>query len=177
MSWQFRVSIFRLPALAGVFALMLLAMLARSVFAAGNAGARIVIVGTDDQLYVCSGECTKSECITCPVKGLQVRAWSEIRRVSMNAQFEPPIMPPWEESPKRPVVPMRYGWPTFSPDGSKLAYSWDRPQRRRQPIRHFGFRFRPAFLDSDFCQPSGADSMCFNENGRCSHVTDHSVGG
>ena len=34
-------------------------------------------------------------------------------------------MPPQEEEPAEPRVPMmRYGWPTFSPDGIKLAYSW-----------------------------------------------------
>ena len=74
MSWQFRVSMFRLQVLSGLIALMLLAMLAPSAFAAGKAGARIVILGTDDQLYVCSGDCAKTECVTCPVKGLQVRA-------------------------------------------------------------------------------------------------------
>jgi hypothetical protein len=99
-------------------------MLAPCSFAGGKAGARVVILGTDEQLYVCSGNCAKSECITCPVKGLQVRARSGIRRVSMNAQFEVPGMPPLEDEPAPRVAAMRYGWPTFSPDGSKLAYSW-----------------------------------------------------
>jgi Tol biopolymer transport system component len=126
MSWQFRFFFFRLRAFFGLIGLLLLpAMLASSSFAAGKTGARIAILGTDDQLYVCSGECTKSECITCPVKGLQVRAPSPIRRVSMNAQFEMPGIPhPDEGGPPPRVATMKYGWPTFSPDGSKLAYSW-----------------------------------------------------
>ena len=69
------------------------AMFAPSAFAAGKA-ARIVILGTDDQLYVCAGDCAKVECLTCPVKGLQVRARAGIRPVSMNAQFDMPDMPP-----------------------------------------------------------------------------------
>ena len=99
-------------------------MLGPSAYAAGKS-ARIVVLGTDDQIYVCSGDCKKTECITCPVKGLQVRAQSPLRRVSMNAQFGVPEMPPSDESPEQPrTPPMKYGWPTFSPDGSMLAYSW-----------------------------------------------------
>jgi Tol biopolymer transport system component len=128
MSWQFRVSIFRAQTLFPLilFALAIpLAMFTPYALAASKTPARIAIVGTDDQVYVCSGECSKSECITCPVKGMQVRARSGIRRVSMNAQFGGmPGMPPPEEAPAPRVAPMKYGWPTFSPDGSKLAYSW-----------------------------------------------------
>src|SRR5579864_4238641 len=98
---------------------------APNLLAAAKAPARIVILGTDEQLYTCSGECAKAECITCAVKGLQVRATSNIRRVAMNAQFDIPGMPPLRQGPEdRPVPMMRYGWPTFSPDGTKLAYSW-----------------------------------------------------
>jgi Tol biopolymer transport system component len=124
MSRQFRFPICRSYALLGSLALVLVTMLAQSSFAAGKTGARIAVLGTDDQLYVCSGECAKSECITCPVRGMQVRAPSRIRPVSMNAQFDMPGMPPSEEAPAPRVALMKYGWPTFSPDGSKLAYSW-----------------------------------------------------
>jgi hypothetical protein len=108
-------------------ALLMLATVTPHAFAAARAAARIVILGTDDQLYVCSGECTKSECITCPVKGLQVRATpgiGGIRRVAMRTQFEVPGMPPLQDQPGPQVAMMRYGWPTFSPDGTRLAYSW-----------------------------------------------------
>src|ERR1017187_1388115 len=82
MSWQFRVSIFRAQTLFPLilFALAIpLAMFTPYALAASKTPARIAIVGTDDQVYVCSGECSKSECITCPVKGMQVRARSGIR--------------------------------------------------------------------------------------------------
>src|ERR1700733_9895020 len=120
MSRRFRASIF----FASV-ALSLFAIFASHGLAASRSAARIVILGTDDQLYTCSGECAKAECITCPVRGLQVRAPSNLRRVSMRTQFDIPGMPPEEEQPEEPRVPMmKFGWPTFSPDGTKLAYSW-----------------------------------------------------
>jgi Tol biopolymer transport system component len=125
---QFRISISRLktPLASIAMAFLLLAILTPDSFAAGKAGARIVVLGTDDQLYVCSGDCSKAECITCPVRGMQVRAKPTFRPVSMTrgAQFDIPGMPPSDEGPGPRVALMRYGWPTFSPDGSKLAYSW-----------------------------------------------------
>jgi Tol biopolymer transport system component len=126
---QFRVSIFKSQILLVLLALALPMLTASpSVLAAGKP-ARIVFLGTDDQIYVCSGDCAKNECLTCPVKGLQVRARSAIRpvsmRSSMNAQFDIPGLPPQGDAPEQRRVPvMKYGWPTFSPDGSKLAYSW-----------------------------------------------------
>src|SRR5580704_15493494 len=125
MTPHHRASMFQPPVLFRFAATALLfALLTPCAFAAGKLAARIVVLGTDDQLYVCSGDCAKSECITCPIKGLQVRAPSPIRRVSMKIQFEVPGMPPQEDQPGPEVAVMRYGWPTFSPDGSKLAYSW-----------------------------------------------------
>lgn len=124
MSPQFQVFTLRWLVLTRLLATVtFLAMLTPSSFAAGKGG-RIVILGTDEQLYVCSGECSKSECITCPVSGTHVRAQSPLHPVSMNTQFEIPGMPPLQEQPEPRVPVMRYGWPTFSPDGSKLAYSW-----------------------------------------------------
>jgi Tol biopolymer transport system component len=121
MSPQFRLSMFAARTLFAVIALL---MITPSAFAAGKA-ARIVVLGTDDQLYVCNGDCAKAECITCPVKGLQVHAGAGIRPVSMNTQFDMPDMPPSQQAPEGPRVEvMKYGWPTFAPDGSKLAYSW-----------------------------------------------------
>jgi hypothetical protein len=146
MSQQLRVSTFPLPTLFALIAslprsgsnllrvgsILLLAALSLSLTtsippasAAGKAPARIVVLGTDDQIYVCTGNCAKTDCLTCPVKGLQVRAQAGIRTVAMRTQFDQPGLPPSEEAPAVPGVPVtKYGWPTFSPDGSKLAYSW-----------------------------------------------------
>jgi Tol biopolymer transport system component len=130
MSPQLRVPFSRVQTLlssvvmAVALAAVALAMFAPEALAAARAAARIVMLGTDDQIYVCSGDCAKSECITCPIKGLQVRGPAGIRRVSTTAQFEVPGMPPSDEGAPPRVMTTRYGWPTFSPDGSKLAYSW-----------------------------------------------------
>jgi len=131
MSLQLRASIFTSKTLFALFALGISLMTVSPYAVAAGKAARIVILGTDDQIYVCSGDCAKVECLTCPVKGLQVRAPSGIRHVSinssMNMQFDMPGvpgMPPSEEAPSPRVPMMKYGWPTFSPDGSKLAYSW-----------------------------------------------------
>jgi len=102
-------------------AAMLLTFSSGITSAASKSGARIAILGTDDQLYTCAGDCSKTECITCPVKGMRVRDDSGIKPVSLvrEVQDEGPMRP---ERPPMPTT--KYGWPTFSPDGSKLAFSW-----------------------------------------------------
>jgi Tol biopolymer transport system component len=124
MTRRFRISTLERNILSALAALLLIATAVPFAFAAAKAAARIVVIGTDDQLYVCSGDCAKAECLTCPVKGLQVRGPARIRRVSLNTQFEIPGMPPQGDQPQPESPIMRYGWPTFSPDGSRLAYSW-----------------------------------------------------
>src|SRR5260370_11702020 len=88
--------------------------------AASKSSARIAIVGTDGQIYTCSGDCSKPECTTCPVKGLQARAESGIRQVRL-VQDEGPDQPGPED--RSMPSPVKYGWPTFSPHGSKLAFA------------------------------------------------------
>ncbi|HXN86654.1 MAG TPA: hypothetical protein VN867_11320 [Candidatus Binataceae bacterium] len=124
MTSQHRLFISRqLFAIFGSAALiMMLQMLSSGIAAAASKpGARIAILGTDDQIYACSGDCSKTECITCPVKGLRVRDDSGIKPVSLmrEVQDEGPLR---RESPATPSI--KYGWPTFSPDGGKLAFSW-----------------------------------------------------
>jgi len=80
---------------------------ARAAASASGPPGRITWVGTDNNIYFCSGECAKSECITCPVPRLQVRAEPAFSHaVYVKAQ------------PKN----AEYNWPTYSPDGNKLAY-------------------------------------------------------
>lgn len=108
MSWKLRASIFTLQSLFAPTLFVLLAIAAPLMltgpyaFAAGKP-ARIVILGTDDQLYVCSGDCAKTECLTCPVKGLQVRARSGILPVEMRTQFDMPGIPGMPPSDGAPV--------------------------------------------------------------------------
>jgi Tol biopolymer transport system component len=88
--------------------------------AAAKRPGRIAFVGTDDQVYTCTGDCAKPECITCPTHGLEVHRTSPLHPVRWVQEL--PEMP--QTPPQRRPPPMRYGWPTFSPDGSKLAFSW-----------------------------------------------------
>ncbi|HVN29917.1 MAG TPA: hypothetical protein VMT64_15580, partial [Candidatus Binataceae bacterium] len=105
-------------------ALILLMTAVGASNASAKTPAKIVVIGTDEQVYVCNGDCAKPECLTCPVKGLQVRVPSPLRRVAMRTQFEVPGMPPLQDEPRPQLNIKRYGWPTFSPDGTKLAYAW-----------------------------------------------------
>jgi Tol biopolymer transport system component len=67
-------------------------------------------VGIDDQIYYLPQVSAQPECLTCPSEGTQVRRDSRYLPVAMGGGAEP----------KRRE---HYGWPTFSPDGTKLAYS------------------------------------------------------
>ena len=121
MSLQLRLSFG--PKFLLLFACLLSFFAAPRVCAAASSRAgRIVFVGTDDQLYTCTGDCAKPECITCPSHGLEVRGNSPLHPVRWVQELpEMPQSPPQQRQPP----PMRYGWPTFSPDGSKLAFSWN----------------------------------------------------
>ena len=66
----------------------------------------ITFVGTDNNIYYCKRDCATSECLTCPVRGLEVRATGIVDAVMPVTRQEP----------------ADYNWPTYSPDGTKLAY-------------------------------------------------------
>jgi len=73
---------------------------------ADAAPARLAFVGIDDNIYECSGDCARPRCVTCPVKGTEARA-AGMRPVA----FEQP----------QDDGADKFGWPTYSPDGRKLA--------------------------------------------------------
>lgn len=75
---------------------------------------RIAYVGTDSNIYVCSGDCPKTECVTCPVERLEARA-GRLARVALRAD----------------QGSVENGWPTFSPDGEKLAYVSTQPDEEQ----------------------------------------------
>ncbi len=70
----------------------------------------LAYVGTDSQIYYCAGRCAEPQCLTCPVPGMHVRRDGA---AVLPAEFVPADVP----------ATMAYGWPTFSPDGKRLAYS------------------------------------------------------
>lgn len=86
---------------------------------------RVAYVGTDNDIYVCIGDCRKTECVTCPVDRLEARA-EGLAPVAL-----------WADD--RPV---ENSWPTFSPDGAKLAYiSRQRDEERASfAVNFYDFR-------------------------------------
>ena len=92
----------------GVVAAILTLALSSSTLWAGAASVQspITFVGTDSNIYYCQRDCVTAECLTCPVRGLEVRATGLIDAVLPMAEREP----------------ADYDWPTYSPDGTKLAY-------------------------------------------------------
>ncbi len=89
-----------------------MAVAARAKSAPSDSGA-ITYIGTDSNVYYCAGDCSKPECLTCPIEGEHVR--SKPRGGIVAADFRP------TESSDHSVS--QYGWPTFSPDGTRIAYS------------------------------------------------------
>lgn len=68
---------------------------------------RLAWVGLDSNIYSCDGKCAKPDCITCPVEGLEARRENGFVPVVLRVARE---------------APADYGWPTFSPDGARLAF-------------------------------------------------------
>jgi len=86
--------------------------------AAATVSSPITFVGTDDNIYYCKGNCSTSKCLTCPVRGLEVRAQGLI-----DAAF-----------PVAGQGPAHYNWPTYSPDGTKLGYISTRRDESGRPV-------------------------------------------
>jgi len=81
----------------------------RAAIAAVPAGA-IVFVGTDNNIHYAHDAGAKGECLTCPAQGLQVRS-------------EPDLLPVAYQAAAEKSEILQYGSPTFSPDGTRIAYS------------------------------------------------------
>ena len=76
----------------------------------------IAFVGTDSNIYYCDAQCRAPKCITCKAAAIQVRRDDArepaIVRVAGSAR---------DAGPGGNTTD--YGWPTFSPDGKRIAYS------------------------------------------------------
>src|SRR5579862_9319991 len=98
----------------GIAAAAILILALSSALWAGDAMVEspIAYVGTDSNIYYCKHDCSKAECLTCPVKGLEVRAPGE-RRMPGIVDASMPVAA---------QGPADYNWPTYSPDGTRLAY-------------------------------------------------------
>src|ERR1700722_13554350 len=74
----------------------------------------IAYVGTDSNIYYCDTKCAKPKCITCKAAAIHVKSDEAIRPV-MLADNGP--------GAGQAAGGTEYGWPTFSPDGNRIAYS------------------------------------------------------
>ncbi len=94
-------------------AAVLVFTLASSARGAPPAG-EITYVGTDANIYYCDATCAHPKCITCKAAAIHVRRDNAIRPVMLT-----------DDSPEAGPAPdgTDYGWPTFSPDGKRIAYS------------------------------------------------------
>jgi Tol biopolymer transport system component len=70
----------------------------------------LTFVGTDNNVYYCTADCDKPRCLTCPTEGMHVRREGGFRAASYT---------PVQDQPRG----ADYGWPTFSPDAKRIAYS------------------------------------------------------
>ena len=68
--------------------------------------ARLAFVGIDDNIYECTGDCARPRCVTCPVHGTEARG-AGMRSVAFQQ--------PQDDGADK------FAWPTYSPDGRKLA--------------------------------------------------------
>ena len=74
----------------------------------------IAFVGTDSNIYYCDTKCARPKCITCKAAAIHVRRDDAVRPV-MLADNAPDAA--------QAAGGTEYGWPTFSPDGKRIAYS------------------------------------------------------
>ncbi|MHB8381191.1 MAG: TolB family protein [Candidatus Binataceae bacterium] len=102
---------------AAILAIAFLFMLraparAMSAAAAAVSGA-LTYVGVDNNIYYCASGSSKPDCLTCPIDGEHVRRENRgaVEPVAYNAADE------------RAAPVSHYGWPTFSPDATRIAYS------------------------------------------------------
>jgi TolB protein len=94
-------------------ALILVFALGSNAHGAEPAG-MIAYVGTDSNIYYCDTKCAQPKCITCKAAAMHVRRDDAVRPV-MLADDAP--------DSTQPAGGTDYGWPTFSPDGKRIAYS------------------------------------------------------
>jgi len=98
----------RFPAATAVIFLVALQSIA---YGAPLPGA-VTFVGTDSNIYYCNNKCSEPKCITCKAAAIHVRSDDSITRVADTLPDAGPAANATE-----------YGWPTFSPDGKRIAYS------------------------------------------------------
>ncbi len=76
----------------------------------------ITYVGTDANIYYCDAQCPQPKCITCKAAAIHVRRDDAPDRSMVQLVDTVPAQEPAQNTSE-------YGWPTFSPDGKRIAYT------------------------------------------------------
>src|SRR5271166_3818585 len=98
---------------AAVAAIFILALGSVALGAPPPQGA-ITFVGTDANIYYCDAKCAEPKCITCKAAAIHVRR-DDNDTIVRVADTVPDA--------GAAAGATQYGWPTFSPDGKRIAYS------------------------------------------------------
>jgi len=93
-------------------AVVFLCALASIAHGAQPPAGAITFVGTDANIYYCDAKCSQPKCITCKAAAIHVRRDDALMPVADTVPDAGP-----------PAGGTEYGWPTFSPDGKRIAYS------------------------------------------------------
>ena len=101
----------RLRTLTAAAVIFLFAFRSTAHAAAPLPAGTITFVGTDSNIYYCDAKCPEPKCITCRAAAMHVRRDDAIVKVDAVPDAGP--APGATE----------YGFPTFSPDGKRIAYT------------------------------------------------------
>ena len=74
----------------------------------------ITYVGTDANIYYCDAKCAEPKCITCKAAAMHVRRDDNDTHTIVRVA---------DAAPSAGAGSTQYGWPTFSPDAKRIAYS------------------------------------------------------
>ena len=101
--------------LTAATAVVLLAHISPAHAAPSPEGA-ITYVGTDANIYYCDAQCPQPKCITCKAAAIHVQR---------DDAPDHPVVQLVDTVPDQGAAPdtNEYGWPTFSPDGKRIAYT------------------------------------------------------
>ena len=109
-----------LPCAGALILAALLVAIASTRAAAASPSGALVFVGTDNNIHYARDAGAKPECLTCPAQGMKVQRTIGIKPV-LYQPVQVPELP--EAPPEEHHESTQYGWPTFSPDATRIAYS------------------------------------------------------
>jgi TolB protein len=100
--------------ISAVAAVILLCTMASTAHGATTLRGEITYVGTDSNIYYCDADCPDPKCVTCKAAAIHVRR-DDARDPIVRVDALPDAGPA--------AGGTDYEWPTFSPDGTRIAYS------------------------------------------------------